>query len=158
MRALLVALALLFGGPALAHSGHATLSVVWIDAEGGVSVTHRFSAHDVEPALVAIAPQAQPSLDDPDALAAFKAYVARRFLIDNATLSLQSTALAGDDVVMVFTGTMPRAENVTVRGALFGETYPDHNTQVNIRLGGVTRSLWFMPGDGPKTVRFDPQP
>jgi len=153
---LALVMALLPGGPAAAHRGHASLSVVWIDAKGGITVTHRFAAHDVEPALVAIAPDAQPSLDDPDAVAALKAYVARRFAIAGAKLTLKSTDLSGDDVTMVFTGTMTPAKSVTVRGAFFGETYSDHMAQVNIRQGGVTRTLYFTPGDGPKTVRFGP--
>ncbi|WP_416906783.1 MAG: DUF6702 family protein [Polymorphobacter sp.] len=157
MRALLAGLLLLLAAPAAAHSGHASLSVVWIDAQGGVTVTHSFAAHDVEPALVAIAPEAQPSLDDAQALAAFKDYVARRFTVEGARLTLQSLDMAGDDVTMVFTGTMTPTPAITVRGALFGETWSDHNSQVNIRQGGITRTLWFMPGDGAKTVRFDPE-
>jgi hypothetical protein len=148
--------ALLVSGPAAAHRGHTSLSVVWIDAKGGITVTHRFAAHDVEPALVAIAPDAQPSLDDAEAVAALKAYVAQRFAIAGAKLALKSTDMAGDDVTMVFTGTMAPAKTVTVRGAMFGETYADHMAQVNIRQGGVTRTLYFTPGDGPKTVRFGP--
>lgn len=143
-------------GPAAAHRGHASLSVVSIDAKGAVTVTHRFAAHDVEPALVAIAPDAQPSLDDRDAVAALKAYVAQRFAIAGATLVLQSSDMAGDDVTMVFAGTMGRSKSVTVRAAFFGETYADHSAQVNVQQGGVTRSLWFLRGDGPKTVRFGP--
>ena len=70
-RALLVAaLVGALASPALAHRGHAGLTVVEIDpASGAVSVVHRFAAHDVEPALVSIAPEAQPSLDDPRAVA-----------------------------------------------------------------------------------------
>lgn len=153
----LAAMLLLAGAlaaPAQAHRGHASLSVVAIDAKGAVTVTHRFAAHDVEPTLVAIAPDAQPSLDDAEALAALQAYVARRFIIDGVKLSIENSEMAGDDLTMTFTGRMAPAKAVTVRAAFFGETYSDHSAQVNIRQGGVTRTLWFSRGDGAKTARF----
>ncbi|WP_369692489.1 DUF6702 family protein, partial [Sandarakinorhabdus limnophila] len=56
---LLAAIALLLGlaAPAQAHRGHASLAVVEIDAKSGaVTVTHHLQVHDVEPALVDIAP------------------------------------------------------------------------------------------------------
>jgi hypothetical protein len=58
--------------PAAAHRGHDSLSVVTI-GDGQVTLSHRFEAHDVEPALAKIAPQAQVSLDDPAAIAALEA-------------------------------------------------------------------------------------
>lgn len=79
-RRLALPLALMLAAPTAAHRGHASLAVVEIDAKSGaVTVTHRLTAHDVEPALVDIAPDAQPSLDDPDALAALIAHVGRTF-------------------------------------------------------------------------------
>jgi len=55
--------------PAAAHRGHGVLSVVEIDAKtGGIRVSHRIPTHDVEPALAQIAPDAQTSLDDPEAV------------------------------------------------------------------------------------------
>ncbi|MBB6228889.1 hypothetical protein FHS79_003082 [Polymorphobacter multimanifer] len=155
MRLLVAAAAALLAiSPAAAHRGHASLSVVWIADNGNVTVTHRFSAHDLEPALVAIAPEAQPSLDDPEALAALTAYVGRRFQLQGAALKLQSRTLAGDDVTFVFAGKMPRRPQVTVRASFFGETHPGHSAQVNIRQNGITRSLWFKPSDGPQSVTF----
>jgi hypothetical protein len=73
---------LALGSPALAHRGHSSLSVVLIEPDSGrVSVYHRMAAHDVEPALVAIAPSHQPSLDEPDTLKALEAYGARAFVL-----------------------------------------------------------------------------
>lgn len=155
MRWLLLLALLLTPMPATAHRGHASLSLVTIEADGAVMVVHHFTAHDVEPALVAIAPDAQPSLDDADSLAALKAYVARRFVVEGAALTLQSTEMAGDALTMTFKGSMVPAKAVVVRAALFGETYPDHSAQVNVRQGGVTRTLWFLPGDGAKAAIFD---
>lgn len=153
MRAL-AAILLLLAGPAAAHRGHATLSVIEIDAKtGAVVVTHRMDAHDVEPALVAIAPDAQPSLDDPAAVAALIAYVGHEFRISGVTLRLAGQSLAGDTVELRFAGQLkgrPRA--LQIHGALFGETWPDHTTQVNIRRAGVTRTLQFRAHDPAQAV------
>src|SRR5262249_53460995 len=68
--------------PAVAPRGHAALSVVEIDAKTGAgTVSHRLPAHDAEPALAVIAPDAQASLDDPEAVEALKSYVAKRFSV-----------------------------------------------------------------------------
>jgi hypothetical protein len=151
----LAALALLLlAVPAAAHRGHATLSVVEIDAKSGaVVVTHRMAAHDVEPALVAIAPDAQPSLDDPDAVKALIAYVGARFRIEGVALAFAGQRLAGDSVILRFTGALKgRPKALRIAGSLFGETHPDHTTQVNVRRAGVTRSLQFGPADPPQTL------
>jgi hypothetical protein len=109
-RALLVAaLVAALASPALAHRGHAGLTVVEIDpASGAVSVVHRFAAHDVEPALVSIAPEAQPSLDDPRAVAELETHLRQRFRldIDGAAIPVThaATDLAGDNVRVAFAG------------------------------------------------------
>ncbi len=57
--------------PAVAHRGHGAMSVVDIDVRSGeVRVSHRVATHDAEPALALIAPDAQTSLDDPEAVEA----------------------------------------------------------------------------------------
>jgi hypothetical protein len=153
IRGLVIAAALLAAGPAAAHRGHAVLTVVEIDPATRVAVvTHRFAAHDVEPALVAIAPEAQPSLDDPAAVEALQDYVADRFEIGGeggrAALSLQSFDAAGDEVTMVFQVALPADESVLVLDSnLLEETHADMENQVNVRMGGVTRTLVFRPGD-----------
>lgn len=143
------ALLLLAASPALAHRGHATLSVVEIDATSGVvAVTHRMAAHDVEPALANIAPDAQPSLDDPEAVKALIAYVGQRFRIDGVALAFAGQRLAGDTVVLRFAGRLKgKPKSLRIAGALFGETHADHTTQVNVRRGGETRSLVFAASD-----------
>ena len=83
--------------PVLAHRGHAGLTVIEIDpASGAVSVVHRFSAHDVEPALVSIAPQAQPSLDDPRAGAELETHLRQRFRLDIDGAAIPVTHAATD--------------------------------------------------------------
>ncbi len=79
---LAAASALLAPLPAAAHRGHGALSVVEIDAKtGAVTVSHRVPTHDAEPALTLIAPDAQASLDDPEAVEALKLYMDKRFLV-----------------------------------------------------------------------------
>ena len=155
MKAPLAALLLTLAAPALAHRGHASLVVVEIDTGGIVTVTHRMAAHDVEPALVDIAPDAQPSLDDPAALQALVAYVGRTFRIAGTALTPAGQSLAGDTAVLRYTGRLRgKPASLTISGAMFGETHPDHTTQVNVRRAGVTRTLQFGPGDVAKTVEL----
>jgi hypothetical protein len=131
---------------------------VEIDARSGVvTVTHRMTAHDVEPALVDIAPDAQPSLDDPDAVRALVAYLGQRFRIAGVKLAPAGQRLEGDSVELRYIGRLKgKPKQVLIAGALFGETWDDHATQVNVRSvgrrAGITRTLHFHPGDPAKLV------
>ena len=165
-RALLGGLALatvLMAAPATAHRGHAGLTVVEIDAAtGAVRVTHRFYAHDVEPALVSIAPEAQPSLDDPRAVADLEAHLAARFRLEvdgrGIELTHTQTRLAGDTVRVDFSGTTsaePSVGAVSVDLDFFPGVFDDMEQQVNVRTAGVTRTVLFRPGSSVQTVRFD---
>lgn len=152
----------LTAAPALAHRGHSTLSVVEIDAGTGVvTVTHQMAAHDAEPALKVIAPDAQANLDDPDAFKALAAYVNRRFVLQDAAgrravLALASSDLDGDDVRLVFQGRLPApAARVTVESAIFGDVYPDEANLVNVRRKGVTRSATFAGEEAAQAIQFD---
>ncbi len=163
MRRLVLALAaaLAFAAPAAAHRGHASLSVVEIDsATGAVTVTHRMTAHDAEPALVDLAPDAQPSLDDPEALAALVAHGSRAFILADEVgpISLRhaETELAGDDVRLVYRGwTNPDALTFTLDSALLEHAHADQENQVNVRRNRVTLTAVFRPGDPPQTVVFE---
>ena len=153
---LLGGLLLTLAVPAAAHRGQSSLAVVEIDAKSGaLTVTHRMQAHDVEPALVDIAPAAQPSLDDPDAMQALVAYVGQRFRIRGVTLAPAGQRLAGDLVELRYVGRIRgKPAELLISGGLFGETWPDHSTQVNVRRAGITRSLQFRPGDAEQAVRI----
>ena len=147
--------------PALAHRGHGGLTVIEIDpGSGAVSVSHRFAAHDVEPALPSIAPEAQPSLDDPRAVADLEAHLGARFrlAVDGAPVAVShaGTVLAGDNVRVEFAGeTADRAiEAVTVDLDFFPGVHDDQEQQVNVRLNGVTRTVVFRPGSEAQTVTF----
>lgn len=149
-------------GAAAAHRGHASLSVVEIDAAtGAVTVTHRMAAHDVEPALAGIAPDAQQSLDDAVAVAALEAYAGRVFQLWDAegrpvAVVHQRTELAGDGVVLIYRAQLPAsAKSVKVDSGLFEEAYADQENQVNVRRSRVTKTAVFRPGDGPQEFRFD---
>jgi len=149
--------------PAAAHRGHEALTVVEIDAStGAVIVTHRAAAHDVEPALSVIAPAAQQSLDDPEAVKALEAYWARSFRLwdaDGKAVALvhRKTNLAGDDVELIYAGEMPKGATsaVTVDSNLLEDAHADEENLVNVRRAGVTKSAVFHLGQGPQTVVFD---
>lgn len=163
MKRALLAAALIAGlaTPVLAHRGHAGLTVIEIDpASGAVSVIHRFSAHDVEPALVSIAPEAQPSLDDPRAVAELETHLRQRFRldIDGAAIPVThaATDLAGDNIRVEFAGeTTDRSiAAVTVDLDFFPGVHDDQEQQVNVRINGVTRTVVFRPGSAAQTVTF----
>ena len=155
------ALILAMATPAAAHRGHSGLTVIEIDAAtGAVSVTHRFAAHDVEPALVSIAPRAQPSLDDPRAVAALETHLRERFRldIDGAAIPVAhaGTALAGDNIRVAFTGATTDSDiaAVTVDLDFFPGVHDDQEQQVNVRINGVTRTVVFRPGSAAQTLAF----
>lgn len=163
MRRLLTGLvmAVAVATPVLAHKGHGGMTLVEIAPTGVVTVSHRFAAHDVEPALVAIAPDAQPSLDDPEALAALEAHLAARFrlTVDGAdvVLTRTETMLAGDSVRVDFGGAGPAADRVAqvaVDLDFFPGVHHDRQQQVNVRVRGVTRSVVFRAGDRARTIAF----
>lgn len=147
--------------PAAAHRGHSGLTVIEIDAaSGSVRVTHRFAAHDVEPALVSIAPDAQPSLDDPRAVADLEAHLGARFRmsVDGAMVPVShaGTELAGDKVRVAFAGetTDRDIRQVTIDLDFFPGVHDDQEQQVNVRVNGATRTVVFRPGSQAQTVSF----
>ncbi|WP_310476806.1 hypothetical protein, partial [Sandarakinorhabdus sp.] len=61
--------------------------------------------------------------------------------------------LDGDAVVLRYIGRLKgKPKTLLISGALFGETWDDHATQVNVRRAGITRTLQFRPGDPEKPV------
>lgn len=156
LSALLLALA--GAGGAMAHRGHSTLSVVVIDqTSGDVTVTHRMAAHDAEPALTLIAPDAQPSLDDESAMRALIAHIESHFTVDGQTLRYDHRDARGDDLTLVFKGRIKApVRAVTIDADLLPQIDEDPpEFQVNIRVGKVTRTLLFRPGVGAQTAVFD---
>ncbi|HJV42365.1 DUF6702 family protein [Caulobacter sp.] len=137
--------------PAVAHRGHGALSVVEINAKTGtVTVSHRVPAHDAEPALAVIAPDAQTSLDDPDAIEALKAYMLKQFCVavdgKIVELTLKDLTLGADEVRFEYVGKIAPSDAtaaIGVKAAMFSDIYGDEVNQVNIRRFGVTRTLVF---------------
>ena len=163
MRHLMLSAVLVLGlaTPALAHRGHGGLTVIEIkSAEGTVSVVHEFAVHDVEPALVSIAPDAQPNLDDPAAVQALEMHLAKRFRLSlddiTTTLSRTETELEPDAVRVYLEGqTDDRViTTVTVDLDFFPGVHDDQEQQVNVRLDGVTRTVVFRPGTQAQSVTF----
>ncbi|MDC7683899.1 hypothetical protein PQU92_11475 [Asticcacaulis sp. BYS171W] len=147
---------LLLASPALAHRGHHTLTVVEIDATGKVTITHNLSAHDTEPELVELAPDAQPSVDDPDAFKALEAHLATAFKVNGQTFKPVSNDMAGDDIILVYGGKLPKApKSVTIDYGLFPYSRQTGVGLVNVRVRGVTKSLTFAHGSAPQTATFD---
>jgi len=150
--------------PAAAHRGHGVLSVVEIDARtGGVRVSHRIPAHDAEPALAQIAPDAQTSLDDPDAVEALKAYMLRTFSlrVNGAVvdLTLRDLTLGADEVRFEYVGQVPPADAraaIELRAAMFADIHGDEVNQVNVRRLGVTRTLVFTGPNAGTPQALDP--
>ena len=149
-------------GAAVAHRGHASLTVMVIDAAtGAVTISHRMAAHDVEPALSVIAPDAQQSLDDPAAVKALEAYAGIAFKVwdaDGQTLALRhrETRLAGDSVELIYSAQLPAAaRSVSVDSDLFENAHDDQENQVNVRRGKVTKTAVFRLGDAPQQISFD---
>lgn len=145
-------------GPANAHRGHDALTLVTIAPSGAVTVSHRFEAHDIEPALAAIAPDAQTSLDDPEAVRALLLYVVRRFtlVVDGTPVELLpgKPELGASEVRLPFAGVIPRgAKQLRIGSRILSDVYPGQVNQVNIRAGGVVRTLTFA-GGGAQAVQL----
>jgi hypothetical protein len=162
VRHALLALALAAGAmaPAAAHRGHDALSVVTVAANGTLTVSHRFEASDIEPALADIAPDAQPSLDDPAAVAALVAYLQRRFTVSSErgpiALVPAKTELGASEVRISFSGHAGRPlRRLTLRSDLLGDIYPGQVNQVNVRAGATTRTLALSAGDS-QTIAIAP--
>jgi hypothetical protein len=146
--------------PLSAHRGQDALTVVEIDdARGEVIATHHFAAHDIEPLLPRLAPDVEPSIDDPAAQDALTAHLARRFVLStdggDIALTLDALRLHGDDVRAVFRGRFPRAATaIDVRSTLGADLTAGSSHQINVRRLGVTRTLVFEGADDAGSVPF----
>ena len=161
MRRLVLTLAGAVAGLALApqagaHRGHDAMSVVTLDPDGKVTVSHRFEAHDLEPALAEIAPNAQTSLDDPDAIAELKTYLLAHFHLraegQEVPLSVTSVEVGVRDVRVDYAGSVQgRPKAVAVQSTILRDIYPRQVNQVVVRRGTFVRTLRFS-GDEVQTV------
>ncbi|WAC24047.1 DUF6702 family protein [Blastomonas sp. SL216] len=139
-----------------AHRGHDAMSVVTLDPDGKVTVSHRFEAHDLEPALAEIAPNAQTSLDDPDAIAELKTYLLAHFHLradgSEVPLSVASVEIGVRDVRVDYAGSVKgRPKAVAVQSTILRDIYPRQVNQVVVKRGSYVQTLRFS-GDEVKTV------
>ncbi|QHL90421.1 hypothetical protein GVO57_05680 [Sphingomonas changnyeongensis] len=142
--------------PAVAHRGHDAITVVTLAADGSVTVSHRFEAHDLEPALPRIAADVQASLDDPQAIAALQAYLGQRFTIAvngrPVALAHRSTQIDAAQVWVDYAGKGPRrARSVTIRANVMPTLYPRAAHQVQVTAPGVVHTI-TLAGGGVETI------
>ena len=145
-----------FSPEAGAHRGHDAMSVVTLGADGAVTVSHRFEAHDLEPALAEIAPQAQTSLDDPAAIAELKTYLLAHFSLSAdgtpVQLTVSSVEIGVRDVRVDYAGVIPgEPRALELRSTILRDIYPRQINQVIVRRGQNVQTLRFADG-GAKVV------
>lgn len=134
--------------PVAAHRGHDAMSFVRVGEGGALSVSHRFETHDIEPALAEIAPEAQPSLDDPEAVVALKAYVQRRFAVTadgrGVELHITGAEIGASEVRIELAGTLPKgAKSLGIGCTILRDVYPGQVDQVVVDTGKAVRTLRF---------------
>ena len=139
-----------------AHRGHDAMTVVTLEPDGAVTVSHRFEAHDLEPALAEIAPNAQTSLDDPDAIAELKTYLLAHFHMradgQEVPLSVASVEIGVREVRMNYAGSIKgRPKAVAIQTTILRDIYPRQVNQVEVKRGTFARTLRFG-GDEVQTV------
>jgi hypothetical protein len=150
------AMVLLAPPPAGAHRGHDALTTVVLESDGRIRVSHRLEASDIEPALAIIAPGVQPSLDDPEAVAALVAYLGNRFRLSsgNRPIALVATGsrLGGAVVQFDFAGNARTApDRLTVTSRILTDIHSSQVNQVNVRRAKKVQTLTFLQG-GRQTV------
>lgn len=137
---------------AQAHRGHDAMSVVTLAEDGAMTVSHRFEAHDLEPALAEIAPQAQASLDDPEAIEELKAYLLAHFSVSAdgqpVPLTIASVDIGVRDVRIDYSGTVPgKPTALELRSTILRDIYPRQVNQVLVRRGQNAQTLRFAGGE-----------
>ncbi len=135
-----------------AHRGHDAMSVVTLGENGAVSVSHRFEAHDLEPALAEIAPDAQASLDDPAAIEELKTYLLAHFSMSAdgvaVPLAIASVEIGVRDVRVDYAGAVPGAPKaLELRSTILRDIYPRQVNQVIVRRGQNVQTLRFSGGE-----------
>lgn len=136
------------------------MTTVTVLPNGQVRVSHRFAAHDVEPALAEIAPNAEANLDDPAAISAFVGYLRRTFTLASERgpilLSPGPIDVESDEVRIGFVG-KARApiHQLSIMSRVLTDIYPQQVNQVNVRVGGVVQTLTFTNSDT-KTINLKP--
>lgn len=137
---------------AQAHRGHDAMSVLTLEADGALTVSHRFEAHDLEPALAEIAPEAQASLDDPEAIEELKAYLLAHFSVSAdgtpVPLAIKSVEIGVRDVRINYSGKVAgKPGSLELRSTILRDIYPRQVNQVLVRSGQIVQTLRFSGGE-----------
>jgi len=149
MRALLYAAALALSASAAAHDVHVAIAdISYNERTRSTEVVHTLVLHDLQQQL-AKPGEAPPEFDTPAGERLLRAYVERRFALEERggrALPLRWVGAALDaQSVTVYQerpGAKPNAQQV-LRNALLTEAYPTQQNTVNLRLGGKVKSLLF---------------
>ena len=161
-----LACGLVLPGPAAAHRLNAALSVVEVNrTRGSLDVTHRMYAHDIEHAFA----EGRVNLDwfeSPEGQAVLRAYCADRLSLawgesGAVDLAFLGTEVAGDLVYVYRDSPLSALDpvegpvDVTVWCGLLQDISRDQRNLVNLRHNGMTTTVGFAAGDGPRTVRLE---
>jgi len=132
----------LIGRGAKAHRGHHGLSHLLIGKDGHLRLTHKFSAQDIEPELVTLSPDSQPSLDDLDSLKALITHLETGFLINNQALKLFDQELVDDRALFILEGRLKFGTNkLMIDMRFFPQSDHFQTLNMTIEKGGKKRGL-----------------
>jgi hypothetical protein len=154
------------GRRALAHRLNAALTVVEVNlVRGTLDVTHRMYAHDLEHAF-SVGRVDLDWFEGREGRAILGRYCADRFTVEWGDSGVVPLAFLGTEVIgdLVYvyldsplSGLSPAdgPVDVTVWSGLLQDVSRDQRNLVNLRRSGITTTLGFAAGDGPRSVRID---
>jgi hypothetical protein len=130
-----------------AHRGHHGLSHLLIAKDGRLRLTHYFSAQDIEPELVTLSPNSQPSLDDLDSMQSLIKHLETGLLINNQGLKLVDKELVDDRALFILEGKL-RVGTSSLKLDLNLFPYSDHFHSLNMTIenGGKKRGFRILRG------------
>jgi hypothetical protein len=136
---------------AFAHRMNAALSVIEVNRAGNtIDVTHRLYAHDLEHALD-LGSAGIGYFESPAGKLALRDYTLAQFALSDERgrpldLTFVGTEISGDLVFVYFSGRLPRGAALLVDSNLLQDFFESQINQVNLRVGGQTRSAVFPAG------------
>ncbi|MDX2224003.1 MAG: DUF6702 family protein [Rhodospirillaceae bacterium] len=156
-----VAAAALIASVARAHGFHAAFTVIEQNPRtAALEIIHRIFAADLDLMLAARTGRTNLVAETPEAEKLIDDYIRDTFSLKTA----EGRALRLDWVgLKVEVETVFAYQEVPAPGALTGltvanqmlvETHPGQINTVNVSVGGRTKTLVFMSGDGPQSVAF----
>jgi len=157
--AALVALCTSTGQVALAHEqNEAYTTILFNQHSENLEVTHRFSTHDAEHALIQLFGKDADILQNTETQKDFAAYVKLRFQLQNhagESLMLADVGYEVEGKYFWVYQEMPIPENLSslrIKMQALQEVWPEQTNYVNVEKDGLTRSVRLGKGDGWKTI------